>query len=268
MRNKFWIFLIFTVSFFGFELQKPKVYNGDENISGWFMSEKLDGIRAYWDGKKLYTRQGKEIFSPDSFTQNFPSFELDGELWIDRNKFEEIQSIVMDKSPNKEWGKISYNIFEAPNSDGNFTNRLQKARSWFAEHPNANVKIIEQIPCKNKKHLENFLEEIIKKGGEGVVIKNPIAPYHAGRSSEVLKVKKFKDMEGEVVSINISKKTGKIGSLTLKLANGKIFKLGSALNKHTVQDLPRIGDIVTFKYLALSSSGIPKFASFMRVRKD
>jgi DNA ligase 1 len=264
------VFTILTVAIllFGVELQKPKVYKGDENISGWVMSEKLDGIRGYWDGKKMFTRQGKEIAAPSEFTVNFPSFELDGELWVGRGKFEETQSAVMDKTPSDRWQMVSYNIFEVPNSEGNFTERLEIARNWFASNPNPNVQIIEQLPCRDAKHLKDFLETIVSLGGEGVVVKNPLTPYHSGRSSQVLKVKKFDDMEGEVTAVNISKKTGKLGSLTLKLANGVVFRLGSGFNAQTAKNSPKIRDFVTFKYFGFTAKGKPRFAVFMRVRRD
>lgn len=252
----------------GFELQKPKVYKGDENISGWIMSEKLDGIRAYWDGKALYTRQGKELSVPPSFIVNFPPFELDGELWTARGDFEKIQSIVMDKSPSKEWQKISYNIFEVPNATGDFMSRITMARDWFEKHENPRVRIIEQIECKSHLELSHFLDEIVSNGGEGVVVRNPNSPYQSGRSVNVLKVKKFDDMEGRVVAINMSNRTSRVSSLTLKLENGVVFKVGTGFDdrfqKHTLQ----IGDLVTFKYFGLTMSGKPKFASYMRVRRD
>ena len=70
-----------------------KVYK-DQNITGWVMSEKLDGIRAYWDGKNLISRGGNIIYAPKWFTKDYPSFELDGELWTKRKDFENISSIV------------------------------------------------------------------------------------------------------------------------------------------------------------------------------
>ena len=93
------------------------------------MSEKLDGIRGYWNGEKLLTRKGKIINAPKWFVHNFPPFELDGELWSDRKNFEFIQSTVLDKIPSKSWKRITYNIFEVPNEKGSFSSRLEKAKS-------------------------------------------------------------------------------------------------------------------------------------------
>ena len=106
-------------------LQKPKTYH-DNNISGWLMSEKLDGIRGYWDGKTLRTKNNNIIHAPKYFTKNFPSFALDGELWTQRSDFETIQSIVLDDIPSDDWQLLTYNVFEVPNAKGDFKSRLAK----------------------------------------------------------------------------------------------------------------------------------------------
>jgi len=252
------------------KLQKPEVYHSDDDVIGWVMSEKLDGIRGYWDGARLQTRQGRILHPPAWFVQNFPSFELDGELWSKRGHFEFIQSTVMDQEPGKEWAKITYNIFEAPNSEGDFYLRMDKVQKWFEANRNPQVRVIPQVRVESKNHLVGFLNEIHSKGGEGVIVKNPLMPYHTGRSPHVLKVKKFQGMEGVVTAVNEGKGKYKtmMGSLTLALDDGTVFKLGTGFTDQTRKNPPPIGTVVTFKYYGLTRNGIPKFASFLRVRRD
>ncbi len=269
-----WGLLLFFFSIFDCtfaqDLQKPQVYKGNEEIQNWVMSEKLDGIRGYWDGKQLKTRKGILIHAPEWFLADFPPFELDGELWSDRRQYELTQSIVLDTKPSSGWRKITYNIFEVPNTDGDFLTRLQKASDWFSHHPNQFVKIIPQISCRNKEHLHQYLKEIESKGGEGVIVKDPKLGYHTGRSPHVLKVKNHADMEGTVIAINPGK--GKfadmMGSLTVKLESGLTFKLGTGFSNEVRQNPPAIGKIVTFKYFGFTKKGIPKFASYLRIRGD
>lgn len=263
----FIILILSSLLAFAVELQKPKVYE-DQNINGWVMSEKLDGIRGYWDGKELLTRKGKKINVPFWFTKNFPSFELDGELWTKRNDFENIQNIVMDEKPSKQWNEITYNIFEVPNSEGDFLNRLEKAKNWFEKNPNKYLKIIEQIKVKDENHLNKFLEEIIALKGEGVIVKDPTQPYHTGRSPHILKVKKAQDMEGVVIGININRETTLMKSLKLKLDNNVTFNLGTGFTNEQRKNPPKIGEVVSFKYFGFTNKGKPKFASFLHVRKD
>ncbi len=261
------LFVVELLSAKTLELQKAEIYH-DQNISGWFMSEKLDGIRGYWNGKEMLSKKGYKINTPKYFTQNFPPFELDGELWIERGLFEDVQSIVMDSRPSKEWKKITYNIFEVPNANGNFIERLKRAKDWFNLHPNRYVNFINQLLCNDVEELKQFLQEIDSKGGEGVIVKNPNMKYFTGRSSHILKVKKFRDMEGEVISINrgAGKYQNMMGSLTIKLENGVVFRLGNGFKIEERENPPQIGQIVTFKYFGFTKKKKPKFASFMRIR--
>ena len=251
-------------------LQKPNVYTSGKEITGWVMSEKLDGIRGYWNGEKLMTRKGVPLNPPSWFIKNFPAFELDGELWSKRGDFEFIQSTVLDKNPGNGWEKITYNIFEVPNEKGNFLLRLKKAAAWFEVHKNTHIRIIPQLRIKNRSDLDLFFDAVQSKGGEGVIVKDPEMLYHTGRSVHVLKIKKFGDMEGVVIGLNKGK--GKyetlMGSLTLKLENEIIFKLGTGFTDQNRKNPPPIGAIITFKYYGFTKNGIPKFASFLRVRKD
>jgi DNA ligase 1 len=259
-------FLVFFSSLLAFDVQKPKIYK-EQNINGWYMSEKLDGIRGYWDGKSLYTKNGNLIHIPAYFTKNFPAFPLDGELWTKRDDFENIQSIVLDEKPSKKWSEITYNIFEVPKAKGNFLIRLDKAKVWFAKHPNKNVNIIKQIRCEGEEHLMKFLDEIVDLKGEGVIVKDASKDYHTGRSPYILKVKKFLDMEGIVVGYNY-KEDKNFKSLKVKLEDGTIFNLGGGFSDKEKQNPPKIGEMITFKYYGFTKNAKPKFASFLRVRKS
>ena len=249
------------------ELQKAKIYdNSKHNITNWYMSEKLDGIRAYWNGKELLSKNGNKIYAPFWFIKDFPPFELDGELWTKRDDFENIQNIVLDANPSIKWDEITYNIFEIPNEKGNFDKRLEKINSWLNKNPNKSIKIIPQKICKNESELDDYLNELINKKAEGIMLKNPNLEYFNGRNENILKVKKFYDEEGLIIDLNYSKE-GKFKSLKLKLENGIIFNLGGGFSDIQRKNPPQIGDIVTFKYYDLTKNNKPKFASFLRVRK-
>ncbi|OQX75123.1 MAG: DNA ligase [Campylobacteraceae bacterium 4484_4] len=263
------IFLLSSLFARPLSLQKPKSYRGDENITGWVMSEKLDGIRGYWDGKRLLTKNGHPIHAPKWFTHNFPPFALDGELWSGRGQFETTQSTVLDRTPSQKWQKITYQIFEVPNQKGDFFRRLERARSWFAAHPSRYARIIPQYPIKNRAHLKRFLEKIEKRGGEGVIVKDPHLAYFTGRSAHILKLKSAPDMEGRVIAINPGKGkfTGMMGSLTLRLEDGTIFRLGTGFTLDERKNPPPVGSLVTFRYRGFNKNHIPKFASYMRIRQ-
>ena len=236
----------------------------DQNITGWVMSEKLDGIRAYWDGKQLLSRSGKIINTPVWFTKDYPPFEIDGELWSKREDFDNISSIVRDKIPSSNWDQIKHYIFEVPNAKGGLFQRLEKVKPY----QNNIIKIIPQIKIKNKQHLKQFHKKLELLGAEGVVVRDPNVSYINKRTSKALKVKNFKDTECVIVGYTKGngKYKNKLGALVCKLENSVIFKIGSGFSDKFRNNPPKIGTIITFKYQNLTSNGKPRFPVFLRVR--
>ncbi|MDO4875381.1 MAG: DNA ligase [Campylobacter sp.] len=282
MRIIFAVLLLLNFAF-SLELLRLSEYK-DQNVSGWLASEKLDGVRAYWDGENLLSRQGKKLNAPLSFTKNFPKFALDGELYAKELKFEEIQATVMDKLPDeKAWSRLKFHIFDVPEASGGLLARLEDLAKFLKNEPNHNLIIIKQIKMLDNAQFLKFTESIIVKGGEGAVVREPNTPYERKRSKNALKFKKFKDAECEVIAIN--KGSGKYakftGSLTCKALGGKqdeekagepksgtIFKIGSGLSDKNRQDPPKIGSIITYKFQNLTANGKPRFPIFLRVRED
>ena len=264
------ILLLLCVLSLSLWAEKPKLLllktYKDQNITAWVMSEKLDGIRAYWNGKHLISRGGKIIHAPQWFTQNYPPFEVDGELWTKRGDFENISSIVRDKNPSEHWREIKHYIFEVPNAKGGLFDRLGKAKDYVGK----TIRIIKQIPIKDRAHLQLFLEEIEQKGGEGLVVRDPNAPYINKRTSKALKIKTFQDAECKVLGYTKGKGKYKdaIGAIRCQLDNGTRFKIGTGLSDALRNDPPQIGEMVTFKYQKFTKYGKPRFPVFLRVREE
>ncbi len=234
------------------------------------MSEKLDGVRGYWTGDKLISRQGNPFHAPEWFTRDFPSTPLDGELWTGREQFQELVSIVRRKSADTDWEKVRYVIFDAPQIEGDFEKRLDFARRWFLEHPNLFAKILEHQICESEEHLRKKLTEIESLGGEGVMLRKPGSPYTVGRSHDLLKVKTYEDAEATVIRhlTGAGKNSSRLGSILVKLPNGIQFAIGTGFSDKERENPPPIGSVVTFKYYGFYKSGIPKFASFLRIHKE
>ncbi len=259
--------LFFSSAFAQSPLLLKKYTN--QQITGWLMSEKLDGIRALWNGKELTTRQGKKLAVPDWFLQGFPPFAMDGELWSKRGAFEQIQSIVMRKKAHADWRQLTYNIFDIPEQKGGLSKRLAVLQQWMAQNTTPYLRIIPQISCRNKEHLLKFQQEIEAVGGEGVVLRDPDAPYIHGRTATALKVKRFDDTECTVISYNQGKGQFKevTGSLNCCLSNGITFALGSGLNASQRKHPPAIGSLITFKHQGWTAKGMPRFPVFLHIRE-
>jgi len=237
-------------------------YSDDMNISSWYMSEKLDGVRAYWDGEKLISRNGKIFKAPQFFIKDFPKTELDGELWSKRGDFSRISSIVNTKLTQTEWKELTYNVFEVPNARGSLLTRLSNVQK------SKYIKVVQQIKVENKIHLDAFLKSVENKGGEGVVVRDGSLNYYTGRNNNALKVKSYIDEECEVLSHNTGSGKYKdvLGSLECKMDNDKIIKIGTGFDNQERENPPAIGAVITFKYYGLTSKGNPRFPVFLRIR--
>ena len=161
-------------------------WNRRQDLTGWWLSEKMDGIRAYWDGKKLYSRRGNEIPAPSSFTRNFPNVSLDGELWLGRGTLERLVGIL--NSTDSDWSQMKYVLFDFPGSKQNYQSRL-KEMSQFSLPPN--IQIVNFIKCEGAQHLSDLLKHVTSQGGEGLMAMEPNSIYTIGRTSTFLKVKVF-----------------------------------------------------------------------------
>jgi len=238
----------------------------DQNTTNWVMSEKLDGIRAYWDGNQLLTRNGKKIYAPEWFTKDYPKFELDGELWTKRDDFENISSIVRDKIPSKEWSKIKHYIFEVPNAKGGLFERLEQVKSYENEY----IKILPQVIIRNIQHQKNYLNEIELQNGEGIVVRNPNVLYINKRTSQALKVKNFKDTECKIIGFTKGKGKylDKVGAIICQLPNQITFKIGSGMDNNFRKNPPKIGTMITFKYQNFTKYGKPRFPVYLRIREN
>ncbi len=240
----------------------------DQQIDGWLMSEKLDGIRALWNGKELTTRKGNKIHAPAWFLKGFPPFAIDGELWSKRGEFEKIQSIVMRKQPHTGWKKLTYNIFDVPEQTGGLQERLHVLKNWMKENKAPYLRIIPQILCGGTGHLRRYQKNIETLGGEGIVLRDPKAPYIHGRTSSALKVKSFEDAECTVINHipGNGKFKGMLGSLDCRLNNGITVRLGNGFTLFQRKNPPRIGSIITFKHQGWTARGLPRFPVFLHIR--
>jgi DNA ligase-1 len=247
-----------------------KTYNAQNHkVMGWLMSEKLDGIRAIWNGEQLLSKQGNPIHAPDWFLQQLPPFAIDGELWTQRNDVENISSIVRQQQPDQRWQQISYQIFEVPNQAGGLMDRLAVLSEFLNEHPSSFIHIIEQRKISSKNQLKQQLQQVTALGGEGLVVRNPDTPYHTGRSDQALKIKPYQDAECTVIGYKAGKGkyAGKTGSLKCQLDSGLIIFLGSGLSDQQRLTPPALGSLVTFKYYGLTKNKKPRFPIFLRIRQ-
>ncbi len=245
------------------------VYQGHEDLSLYLLSEKYDGIRAYWNGQRLFTRTGRTIKAPDWFTKNLPKIALDGELWITYGQFEQVSAIIRRKKVNnKKWQNIKFMVFDLPNNKQNFAQRTKQLDKIISQLKLQHVHYVKQRPIQNSSALMKKLDEIIAKGGEGLMLQLKSAQYKHGRSANLLKVKPY--LDDEAIVLEHYKGKGKyinvMGAILVENNKGKRFKIGSGFSDKQRQSPPKIGSQITYRYTSLTNKGVPRFARFLRER--
>lgn len=251
-------------------LPLPQIYSERYDPAGYLVSEKLDGVRAYWDGSSLRFRSGRIIHAPAWFMAGFPSRPLDGELWMGRRSFEQLSAAVRREIPSDaEWKRISYRLYELPGAPGSFSERVATLRALVANARVAWLQVVPQTVVKDKAELNQRLHDVVRGGGEGLVLHRADAPWRVGRSDILLKMKPLQDAEARVVAHEpgSGKYEGMLGALVVMTPDGRRFKLGTGFSDEARCHPPPVGSTVTYRYRDLTSSGLPKFASFWRVRE-
>lgn len=235
---------------------------------GYLISEKLDGVRAVWDGKVLRFRSERVVAAPTWFTEKLPKIALDGELWLGRGQFDAVSGMVRKTKPvDAEWQQLKYMLFELPQDKAKFAERAVTLKSIVQDAAFPQLQAVEQFKIANRATLQAKLEDVVQGGGEGLMLHLASSLVTSGRSDVLLKLKPLQDAEAVVVGYiaGKGKYKGMTGALDVKTADGQRIKLGTGLSDAQRKHPPAIGNTITYNYRDLTPSGKPRFASFLRV---
>jgi len=253
------------------ELMLARPYSASTPLADHWVSEKYDGVRGYWTGKQLLTRGGEVVHTPAWFTKGWPNTLMDGELWAGRGRFAHAVSTARQLTPNDTaWRTMRFMVFDLPAHPGAFTERLNAYRQQVAALAQEWVVAVPQWRVQGHAELQALLKQTVKAGGEGLMLHRGDAPYRGGRSDDLLKAKTHEDAEARVVAHlpGQGKHEGKLGALLVETPEGLRFKLGTGFSDAERANPPAVGTQVTYRYRGLNDSGVPRFASFWRVRVD
>jgi DNA ligase-1 len=246
-------------------------YKGGIDVSEYWISEKLDGVRGRWDGHALWSRSGQEIHPPKWFTAGWPAVAMDGELWIGRDRFDEASGIVRAQvAGDGDWRRMHFMVFDLPEDPVPFGERVPRMRALLAGSGIAWLRPVAQFHVADAAALDASLKSVVAAGGEGLMLQHRNAHYRAGRSETLLKYKPYDDAEARVVAhlAGKGKYQGMLGALVVERPDGMRFRLGSGFTDAQRAAPPPIGSQVTYRYNGLSSRGVPRFARFLRVRDE
>jgi len=240
------------------------------DVTGWWLSEKLDGVRAYWDGTQFLSRLGNKFHPPPWFIDGLPGTPLDGELWGGRKLFQRTVGIVKRQDQSPLWKELLYVVFDAPAFDGSFEERMAHCESLVGDGKHTFTRVHAQTVCRGIDHLKEELARVESLGGEGLMARKPKSRYEAGRSNTLLKVKTFHDAEARVLGHlpGAGRHKGRLGALLVELADGTRFNVGTGFTDHERENPIAIGSLITFRYQELSDGGVPRFPTYVAVRDD
>ncbi|THF60259.1 DNA ligase [Pseudothauera rhizosphaerae] len=244
-------------------------YRTDIDPAAYWVSEKLDGVRAIWDGHGLRLRSGAAIAAPAWFVAALPPEPLDGELWMGRRSFDRLSGLIRRNAPDDPaWREVRYMIFDLPGAAGDFSARLARLRRIVDGRGAAWLQAVPQHRVANHSALQRRFEETVRGGGEGLMLHRADAQWMPGRSSALLKLTPWQDAEARVLAHLPGKGRlrGMTGSLLVETPDGRRFRLGSGLTDALRRDPPPLGTLVTYRYRDLTPSGLPRFPRFLRPR--
>lgn len=248
------------------------VYGRHVDPAAYLVSEKYDGVRALWDGETLRFRSGRTVPAPAWFTARLPREALDGELWLGRHRFDELSAIVRTRTRTPDeaaWRRLRYMVFELPGGEGTFAQRAARIESLVQRSAWTQLVAVAQDTVSDDATLQHRLQRTVAQGGEGLMLHLASARAGGGRSDALLKLKPSLDAEATVVAHHPGrgKYTGLLGALEVRTPEGRQFLIGSGLPDALRREPPALGSSVTYRYRDLTSRGLPRFASFLRVHE-
>ncbi len=236
----------------------------------YLVSEKYDGVRGLWDGQTLRFRSGRTVPAPAWFTERLPREPLDGELWLGRRRFDELSGLVRARTPDDAgWRQLRYMVFELPGAGGTFAERVVRIAALAQATGWPQLVATPQTAVADRETLQRRLASTVAEGGEGLMLHLASSPCSSGRSDVLVKLKPHHDAEATVVAHHPGhgKYEGLLGALEVRTPEGRHFLVGSGLSDAQRRTPPAIGSVVTYRYRDLTNTGLPRFASFMRMHE-
>ena len=247
---------------------------------GWYVSEKFDGQRAQWcpESQTLQSRYGNTIMVPEWFLNKFKVIKipLDGELFMGYGQWHLTGIFRTKKATSLQsdlWKRAKFMVFDIPDPElGTYLDRIKvlERNILVSSSP---IMMIQRKQINSKNQLEQYYQDILSRGGEGVMLNNPSAFYHDGRTDVILKLKPVMDDECIIVGYKDGngRNVGKLGSFIVHPIEDGIPNPNKEFSMSGVSDLIRatykkthpIGTIVSYACNDYTKTGKPRHPRYL-----
>lgn len=234
--------------------------------SHWWISEKYDGVRVFWNGSTLQSRSGRVLAASRRFTSRLPNVPLDGELWLGRGQFSQTTGALTTGKSHAAWNQMKLVVIDLPSVADPFESRMEKVNALCQQSSACMPMGITR--CSSRSHMHDVLDSMVAGGAEGIMLREPGSPYQLGRCRSLVKVKPVQESDAQVIGHQISSKTGRVSALVVQSQQWKRFEIGSGITRQLSIEPPSIGSTVNFAYSGLTSHGLPRFPVLRGVRVD
>ena len=240
-----------------------------------FVQPKLDGFRMISDGKKGYTRGGKEHVQECVQHLMFDTmgYQIDGELILPGNRPLQETAKAAKKFREDVSPTLRYMVYDVV-IDEPYEKRLEILNKIMENAP-PNVLRVQTNTAKTEEEVFYFHHRFISSGFEGTMVRNNGGGYLVGhRSNDLLKLKDFQDAEFEIVDVEEGKGSFRGKAIFVcKTDDGNIFNVTPEGTSEHREELWRtredhVGKMLTVRYQALTNDGIPQFPIGVSVREE
>jgi DNA ligase 1 len=239
----------------------------DGDPAGHLVSEKLDGVRALWDGRTLRFRSGAPVMAPAAWLAGLPAVPLDGELWLGRGRFDELSGVVRRaRADDRAWRDLRYQVFELPAASDRFAQRADALQALCQRQGFEALRALPQQPVADRAALQRRLDAVVAAGGEGLVLHRADAPVATGRGPWLWKHKPLHDAEALVLDHlpGQGRLAGQVGALRVRSDSGVVFNIGTGLRDADRAAPPAVGQRISYRHRGFTPAGVPRFASYWR----
>ncbi|KAM3132948.1 hypothetical protein pb186bvf_014944 [Paramecium bursaria] len=243
----------------------PSLWDDQQDPTGYYMSEKIDGVRIMWTGCEMMTKTNHSVDFPTYFVEGWPTTYLDGMLWIGRNCFSQLTNSLRKRQADPaQWRNIKFIVFDAPMLNQPYHQRYKLVKKVLEKIKNTNLVFMPQVFCQGWDHLNIEMQYIQELQSRGIILRDPNSIYEPKKSQKFFKIRSYMEDQATVTGVPDETKSPNnpnFGEIYAKNQDGVQFKIDMTGKKKILN----IGDVIIYQFYGKNHSNRPRFPSFVKL---